>query len=81
MFIIFNHYSFWIFVSWNRVSPGDYDKVVALAAKLFPQAASECGGFLRHKANMILPSVLKAHHINFDVVRQKPGKFLLYSAF
>lgn len=57
-----------------RVSPGDYDKVVALVAKFWPLSASKCAGHLRHKEAMILPSVLKANNINFDVIRQKPGK-------
>lgn len=68
-----------------RVSPGDYDKVVALVAKFWPEAASACAGHLRHKGAMILPSVLKANNINFDVIRQKPGKknyvFYLFGIF
>lgn len=48
-----------------------------LAAELFPQEASKCPAFLRHKMAFIHPKILKEHNIPCVMVTQQPGDFVI----
>jgi len=65
---------------WYCVSPKDADKFDAMARTLFPENASLCPGFLRHKDIMISPKVLQAHRVPFIQMRQNPGEFIVLNA-
>lgn len=65
---------------WYCVPPSESDKFDAMAQQLFPELASDCPDFLRHKNVMISPSLLRTFNINYVQALQEPGDFIVLNA-
>lgn len=65
---------------WYCVPPSESDKFDAMARQLFPEGASACSEFVRHKNMMISPSLLRSHNINYVQALQQPGEFIVLNA-
>lgn len=65
---------------WYCVPPSESDKFDAMAQQLFPELASDCPDFLRHKNIMISPSLLRTFNINYVQAIQEPGDFIVLNA-
>lgn len=65
---------------WYCVPPSESDKFNEMAKQLFPEAASSCAEFMRHKDIMISPSLLKTYNIKYVQALQKPGEFIVLNA-
>lgn len=65
---------------WYCVPPSESDKFDAMAKQLFPELASDCPDFLRHKNIMISPSLLRTFNINYVQAVQQPGDFIVLNA-
>lgn len=65
---------------WYCVPPSESDKFDAMARQLFPELASECPDFLRHKNIMISPSLLRTFNIHYVQAIQQPGDFIVLNA-
>jgi len=65
---------------WYCVAPSDAPKFDAMTRHLFPEAATACPAFMRHKDVVISPKVLKSHNVPFVQAKQKPGEFIVLNA-
>ena len=65
---------------WYCVSPKHAEKFDCMARSIFPENASACSAFMRHKDIMISPKVLRAHGVPFVQARQEPGEFIVLNA-
>ncbi|KAK2488420.1 LOW QUALITY PROTEIN: hypothetical protein MC885_003279 [Smutsia gigantea] len=63
--------------SWYAVPPEHGWRLERLAAELFPASARACEAFLRHKAALLSPAVLRDHGIPFGRVTQEAGEFIV----
>ena len=58
---------------WYCVAPRDRPRLEAMARALFPELASVCPAFLRHKDLLFSPRLLRAHNIDFVQARGRRG--------
>jgi hypothetical protein len=65
---------------WYCVPPSESEKFDAMARQLFPELASDCSEFIRHKNIMISPSLLRSFNINYVQALQEPGDFIVLNA-
>lgn len=65
---------------WYCVPPSESDKFDAMARQLFPEGASACSEFVRHKNMMISPSLLRSYNIDYVQALQHPGEFIVLNA-
>ncbi|KAK2500047.1 hypothetical protein MC885_002620 [Smutsia gigantea] len=63
--------------SWYAVPPEHGRRLERLAAELFPDSACGCEAFLRHKAALLSPTVLRDNAIPFGRVTQEAGEFIV----
>ncbi|KAK2506144.1 hypothetical protein MC885_020811, partial [Smutsia gigantea] len=63
--------------SWYAVTPENGRRLEGLAAELFPASARAYEAFLRHKAALLSPTVLRDHGIPFGRVTQEAGEFIV----
>jgi jumonji domain-containing protein 2 len=62
---------------WYCANSDDAERLERFGASLFPDQATVCGQFLRHKANVISPSRVVAAGIPLTRVVQRPGEFVI----
>ncbi|XP_042815403.1 lysine-specific demethylase 4D [Panthera tigris] len=63
--------------TWYAVPPEHGRRLERLATELFPGSARACDAFLRHKAALISPTVLKDNGIPFNRITQEAGEFMV----
>jgi jumonji domain-containing protein 2 len=62
---------------WYAVPPGAVGKFESLAADMFPDEASRCQQFLRHKRFILPPELLDAHKVPYCQGAQHRGEFMV----
>ncbi|XP_070659452.1 lysine-specific demethylase 4D-like [Bos indicus] len=63
--------------TWYAVPPEHGRRLERLAGALFPGSSRGCEAFLRHKAALISPTVLRDNGIPFGRVTQEAGEFMV----
>nr|XP_039264055.1 lysine-specific demethylase 4C-like [Styela clava] len=63
--------------TWYSIPPEHGKRLERLANGFFPNSASTCPAFLRHKMTLISPSVLKRYGIPFNKITQEAGEFMI----
>ncbi|XP_020741198.2 lysine-specific demethylase 4D-like [Odocoileus virginianus] len=63
--------------TWYAVPPEHGWRLERLARELFPGSSRDCDAFLRHKAALISPTVLRNNGIPFGRVTQEAGEFMV----
>ncbi|KAM5245960.1 lysine-specific demethylase 4D-like [Ctenodactylus gundi] len=63
--------------TWYAVPPEHGQRLERLARQLFPGSARGCAAFLRHKAVLMSPTVLRDNGIPFSRVTQEAGEFVV----
>ncbi|XP_060999822.1 lysine-specific demethylase 4D-like [Dama dama] len=63
--------------TWYAVPPEHGRRLERLAGELFPGSSRGCEAFLRHKAALISPTVLRDNGIPFGRVTQEAGEFMV----
>ncbi|KAG9343245.1 hypothetical protein JZ751_014225 [Albula glossodonta] len=63
--------------SWYAIPPEHGKRLERLATGFFPGSSQGCNAFLRHKMNLISPSILKKYCIPFQRVTQEVGEFII----
>ncbi|KAG5199394.1 hypothetical protein JEQ12_005873 [Ovis aries] len=63
--------------TWYAVPPDHGRRLERLAGALFPGSSRGCDAFLRHKAALISPRVLRDNGIPFGRVTQEAGEFMV----
>jgi len=62
---------------WYSISPEDSKRFESLASSHFAAVSKSCPEFLRHKRNLLSPSVLKKAGIKYKTQIQYPGEFMI----
>lgn len=62
---------------WYSISPETSDRFESLMASHFSASASQCSEFLRHKSNLLSPSILSKAGIKFRTQIQRPGDAII----
>jgi len=62
---------------WYSISPEDSKRFECLASSHFAAVSKTCPEFLRHKRNLLSPSVLKKAGIKYKTQIQYPGEFMI----
>ncbi|CAK7315247.1 Lysine-specific demethylase 4D [Vulpes lagopus] len=63
--------------TWYAVPPEHGRRLERLARELFPGSARTCEAFLRHKAALISPTVLRDNGIPVNRITQEAGEFMV----
>jgi len=62
---------------WYSISPDTSDRFESLMASHFSASASQCNEFLRHKSNLLSPSILSKAGIKYRTQIQRPGDAII----
>lgn len=62
---------------WYSISPEASDRFESLMASHFSASATHCSEFLRHKSNLLSPSILAKAGIKFRTQIQRPGDTMI----
>lgn len=62
---------------WWSVPPEAADLFERMMSQLFPEDASKCSAFLRHKNFIVQPELLSLHGIPFSMTTQEKGQFII----
>ncbi|XP_001944412.2 probable lysine-specific demethylase 4B [Acyrthosiphon pisum] len=66
---------------WYSIPPENGHAFERLANRFFPTEAEKCPAFLRHKATMISPNILKQNAIPYNKITQEKGEFVITFPF
>ena len=66
---------------WYGVPASSKQRFMAMCTQLFPGQQDQCQAFLRHKHNVVAPSVAKDYGIPIFRCVQGPGEFVEKSAY
>jgi JmjC domain, hydroxylase len=64
---------------WYAIAPEHAKRFESLAQSHFVHAARDCPEFLRHKQNMLSPTILKKAGVPYEIVVQRPGDAIVTS--
>ena len=64
---------------WYAIAPEHAKRFESLAQSHFVHAARDCPEFLRHKQNMLSPTILKKAGVPYEIVIQRPGDAIVTS--
>lgn len=62
---------------WYAIAPEHAKRFESLAQSHFGPAARDCPEFLRHKQNMLSPTILKKAGVPFQITIQRPGDAII----